>query len=717
MNQPQITMESFGPGSCRFLGANFLDQQFHLVSSASATGVNFAVYAPEASAMMLCLFDSSGIEQRLPMYGPEKGIWHVFVDGVEEGQAYGFRADGRWAPNEGLRFNISQLLVDPYARQVRGAINWQPAVYDYSGKERNNWLFNEQDNGHLIPKSVVRDDCFDWQSVTRPEISHEQSIIYEAHVRGFTRQHPDIPEAIRGTYLGMCHPAVIDYLKALGINTVELLPVTSFLSEPRLRKLGLKNYWGYNPLCFMAPEPSYAIDDPVNELKTMVRELHRAGIRVVMDVVYNHTCEAGSDGPSLSLRGLAEKDYYLLDHHGGHLVTTNYSGCGNTLNFDSAQTIKLVMDSLRYWAEQYHIDGFRFDLAPTMARRHRKFDAHSAFFQAVFQDPILSSRQMIAEPWDLGPDGYRLKGFPRDWHEWNDRYRDGIRSFWRGDKDQVVDLAWRLTGSRDLFGKGRPAASVNYICSHDGFTLNDLVSFEHRHNLANGESNRDGDQHNLSWNYGVEGASDDSNIRKLRLRARKNLLTTVMFSRSIPMLMAGDEFGNSQHGNNNAYCQDNPIGWVDWSWRVDAPDQSDGAELQDFTAQLIRLRKSEQLLAVRYMAAAVNGRGAQWHSAELEWYNAHGIPLTAAMLPDERGHSLVVRYRCPVNSQSSLVLLINNEIDTRRFNLPDTGHPVRWQRILSTELENKEAFREEMILNQGWYEVSGHSIAVVKELI
>ncbi|WP_066015783.1 glycogen debranching protein GlgX [Endozoicomonas atrinae] len=716
MNQPRITIESFGPGSCHHLGANFLNQQLHPALPASAAGVNFAVYAPEASAMMLCLFDSTGVEQRIPMHGPEKGIWHVLVKGLQEGQAYGYRADGRWAPDEGLRFNINQLLVDPYAREVKGAINWQPAVYDYSGKERNHWLFNDQDNGHLLPKSVVRTDQFDWQSVTRPEISHDDSIIYESHVKGFTRQHPAIPEALRGTYLGMCHPVVIDYLKDLGVNTVELLPVTSFLSEPRLRKLGLKNYWGYNPLCFMAPEPSYAIDDPVDELKTMVRELHRAGIRVVMDVVYNHTCEAGSDGPSLSLRGLAEKDYYLLDHHGGHLVTTNYSGCGNTLNFDCAQTIKLVMDSLRYWAEQYQIDGFRFDLAPTMARRHRQFDAHSAFFQAVFQDPVLSTRQMIAEPWDLGPEGYRLKGFPRDWHEWNDRYRDGIRSFWRGDKDQVVDIAWRLTGSRDLFGRGRPAGSVNYICSHDGFTLHDLVSFEHRHNLANGEGNRDGDQHNLSWNYGVEGASSDPAVQKLRLRARKNLLTTLMFSRSIPMLMAGDEFGNSQHGNNNAYCQDNPIGWVDWSWLAEVSgnnnENPDGAELQKFTSMLIHLRKSEPLLGIRYQTD-----DSQWHSAVLDWFNTHGIPLTAAMLPDERGHALVMRYRCPVDSQPSLVLLVNNEVETRRFNLPDTGNTVRWQRVLSTDLDNTEAFREEMVLNQGWYEVPGHTVVVVKELI
>lgn len=715
MTWPRKMTELFCPGSCYYLGANFLNERLCPVLPASAAGVNFAVYAPKASAMVLCLFDSAGNEQRIPMYGPERGIWHVLVRGLKERQAYGYRADGRWAPDEGLRFNVNQLLADPYAREIRGTVDWKPAVYDYIGEERTCWSFNDQDNGHLLPKSVVRTDQFDWQSVTRPVLSHDESIIYESHVKGFTCQHPGIPKGLRGTYLGMCHPVVIDYLKELGVNTVELLPVTSFLSEPRLLELGLTNYWGYNPLCFMAPEPSYAIDDPVNELKTMVRELHRAGIRVVIDVVYNHTCEAGSDGPSLSLRGLAEEDYYLLEHHGGNLITTNYSGCGNSLNFDCVQTIKLVMDSLRYWAEQYQIDGFRFDLAPTMARRHRKFDAHSAFFQAVFQDPVLSTRQMIAEPWDLGPDGYRLTGFPRDWHEWNDRYRDGIRSFWRGDKDRIVDIAWRLTGSMDLFGCDRPAGSVNYICSHDGFTLRDLVSFEHRHNQDNGEENRDGDQHNLSWNYGVEGDSNDPDVRRLRLRVRKNLLTTLIFSRSIPMLMAGDEFGNSQCGNNNAYCQDNSVGWVDWSWLdgVNSNKNPDGAELQKFTSMLIHIRKLEPLLGVRYQTD-----GNQWHSADLDWFNVHGTYLTAAMLPDELGHALMMRYRCPVNSQPSLVLMINNEAETQRFNLPDAGSTVRWQRVVSTDLDNKEAFRrEEMILNQSWYEVPGCSVVVIKGVV
>ena len=699
-------------GTGQFLGANLVNGQLQQVQRAEeAIGVNFAIYAPEAEALTLCLYDGQQNEIRLPMKKDSLGIWHLLVEGLSEGAQYGFRAKGCWSPDEGLRFNHNKLLADPYAKEVRGKISWKAGLFDYQGVKRSEWQPNLEDNQQLTLRSVVRSSQFDWQGVSRLAQLEVGEVIYETHVKGFTRQHPAIPEALQGTYLGLCHPAAIAHLKKLGITTVELMPVTSFVSEARLSKLGLKNYWGYNPLCLMAPEPSYAINDPVTELKTMVRELHRAGIRVIMDVVFNHTCEAGSDGPLFSLRGLAEKDYYLLDYHEGHLYSTNYSGCGNTLNFDSPQTLKLLMDSLRYWVQEYHIDGFRFDLAPTMARRNRQFDSRSAFFQAVHQDPVLSQCQMIAEPWDLGPDGYRLSGFPKSWQEWNDRYRDGSRDFWRGNHEQLVDLAWRMTGSSDLFGASRPLASINYVCSHDGFTMNDLVSYEHRHNLANGEDNRDGDQHNLSWNCGVEGRSLDPEIMARRAQAKRNLFATLMLSLGTPMFLAGDEFGNGQHGNNNAYCQDNAIGWLDWSR---AEEGSPGRELQSFVEGLIALRKHYAVLA----GVCQDDQGNR-HHVVFDWFTCQGTKLHASQLPEQREGTLGIRFRfSDFNGKAScdhpaLMVLLNNSNAGQRFQFPDIDQNVCWRRVLSTAQGNH--FKREVVLNHGWFDVPNQSIVLIEE--
>lgn len=693
------------PGTTRLLGANFVNQQLQLAQGDEIAGVNFAVYAPEATALSVCLFDEQLQETRLPMKRSLSGVWHLMVEDVGEGQHYGFRADGQWAPNEGLRFNPNKLLADPYAREVSGKVNWRPELYDYSSVNRSNWSMNTCDNQHLTPRSVVRHDHFDWQGVSAPVRSEHQEVIYEAHVKGFTRQHPDIPEDIQGTYSGMCHPAAIDYLKSLGITTVELMPVTSFVSESRLGKLGLKNYWGYNPLCMMAPEPSYAVSDPVNELKTMVRELHRAGIRVIMDVVFNHTGEAGADGPALSLRGFAEKEYYLHDYYDGHLQSTNYSGCGNTLNYDSFQSVKLLMDSLRYWVEQYHIDGFRFDLAPAMARRNRQFDSRSAFFQAVNQDPVLSRTQMIAEPWDLGPEGYRLTGFPKTWQEWNDRYRDGIRAFWRGNLEQQVDLAWRMVGSTDLFAADRPMASINYVCSHDGFTMNDLVSYEQRHNLANGEDNRDGDQHNLSWNFGVEGRTDDPAILEKRARAKRNLFATLMLSRGTPMFLAGDEFTNGQYGNNNVYCQDNPTGWLDWSRNS---ENYIGADLRKFVSGLIKFRQSYPVIGGYYQDEQGN-----IHYPVHEWFSKNGTRLNASQLPEQKSGTMGLLFRFNNDQHPALIILINNTDITHRFQFPDIDRNVCWRRVLSTA--GHDYFRREVVFNHGWFDVSENSVVVIEE--
>lgn len=713
MNDTKIRMDLTAPegkpGNFHLPGAHFVDHHLEQSSPNHAIGVNFAVFSPNAKTVTLCLFDEAGTETFINMLGPVRGIWSVMVEGIQEHQLYGFRADGRWSPDEGLRFNPAKLLTDPYSREVKGNVFWKQNLFDYSGVHRHEWKINTEDNVSLTPRSVVRSDEFDWQGVTRPKLTSDQEVIYELHVKGFTMQHPEVPEHLRGKYLGMSHPVIIDYLKSLGVTTVELLPVTSFISESRLQKLNLKNYWGYNPLCFMAPEPSYAIEDPVNELKTMVRELHRAGIQVLMDVVFNHTCEAGADGASLNLRGLAEKEYYLLDHHHGHMHSANYSGCGNTLNFDTPESIKLLMDSLRYWAEQYQIDGFRFDLAPAMARKHRHFDPASPFFRAVHQDPVLSRCKMIAEPWDLGPEGYRLSGFPMEWQEWNDRCRDGIRAFWRGDADRTVDLAWRMTGSRDVFGHHRPAASINYICSHDGFTLNDLVSYQYRHNLANGENNRDGDAHNYSINYGHEGSTNDPDITQKRERAKRNMLTTLMMSRSTPMLMAGDEFGNTQKGNNNGYCQDNKdVSWLDWSWLKPSAKPEDRA-LHRFVSGLILLRKERPLLGLNYQT-----KEGLYKSPIQEWFNCNGYILDGSQLSNELGKCLGVRYRCEDGLYPTLLMMINNSSHSVRFGFPGTNNEqFRWSRVLTTK--GCSHFDCEVVLNNGWYEVPKRTIIIIEE--
>lgn len=699
-------------------GATLLDGCLEPASQATATAVNFAVYSPDASQVWLCLFDNEGNEHREEMLKSDQGVWHLLVKGVTAGQSYGFRADGAWSPAMTPRFNSKKFLLDPYAREVKGEVTWSTELFDYQlapvqeqdAYKTNNfssegsaeqWIKSELDSAGHMPRNIVRDTEFDWQSVRKPRIAKEDSVIYELHVKGFTQLHPDVPEELRGTFLGLCHPKVIDYFKKLGVTAVELLPVTSFVSEERLVDLGLSNYWGYNPLCLMAPEPSLAVEDPVTEMKTMVRELHKAGIEVIMDVVYNHTCESGHGGPSMSLRGLADSDYYLMDNHHGRLSSVNYTGCGNTVNFDTPQTLKLTMDSLRRWAEEYQIDGFRFDLAPIMARQHRHYQYDSAFFRAVHQDPLLSQCKMIAEPWDIGPDGYRLSGFPGEWQEWSDRFRDGVRAFWRGDNGRLAEMGWRLTASEDVFGKRRPLASINYICSHDGFNMNDLVSYEERHNFANGEENRDGDQHNFSCNYGVEGPSSDSGVRALRLQCRKNLLATLLLSRGTPMFMAGDEFGNTQNGNNNAYCQDNEISWMNWDW-LNNPELHDERQLQMFVQGMTRLRREHPLLG---------GAGGRIGTT---WFDPHGGKLNDYQLGQLGGGGLCVRLTSEESGEEcqALLVMVNNERCAKRFTFPEQGSYNSWQKVLDTSQE--QSFTREMVLTRGWVDVPANSVVVIE---
>ncbi len=687
------------PGRLSPQGATLVNADLDTCDTAAATGVNFSVYAPVALKLYLCLFDMDDNETRLDMHPSSEGIWHAYVEGLQPGQLYAFRADGQWSAGGTPRFNKHKLLLDPYAREIKGEVTWCQDLFDYTS-DNGKWFFNTTDSASKMPRCVVREREFDWQGVRRPGYHDQDSVIYEVHLAGFTKTHPEIPEELRGTYLGMCHPVAIEYLKELGVTAVELQPVTSKLSEERLVKLGLKNYWGYNTLCFMAPEPSYGISDPVVEMKTMVRELHRAGIEVLLDVVFNHTCEAGHGGPFLSMRGLAENDYYHMDYSHGKLSTLNYSGCGNTCNFDSPQTLRLTLDALRCWVEEYHVDGFRFDLAPTMARVQRNFSRHSPFFFAIAQDPVLSQMKMIAEPWDIGPNGYHLAGFPRDWQAWNDRYRDGCRKFWKNDDGMNVEMGHRFAGSEDLFNEQSYLATVNYICSHDGFNLMDLVSYNQRHNLANREDGRDGDQHNYSWNHGHEGKTKETGILEARLRTRKNLLATLMLAKGTPMFLAGDEFGHTQNGNNNVYCQDSEISWLDWSWLGNKDSYS--ARMHAFTQELITFRRSTPMLTDDLNNTAYELYSAKGRRVDADYYNQH---------PSQ---GLTIKIRNIDKDGEALLVLMNPCHHDLRVTLPNAEKHYHWQIVIDTTTEvNVQAEPE---LNDGWYEVPSESLIVMAEI-
>jgi glycogen operon protein len=537
--------------------------------SADAGGVNVAVAAPNAEGVTVCLFDGAGTETHAPLPERTGGVWHGYLRGVRPGQRYGLRVRGPYDPGRGLRFNPAKLLVDPYARRITGVVTDYTTTYGYRGAPDGREP-DPTDSAPQLPRCVVGEPESPGTEVPaseRPATPWADTVIYELHVRGFTRRHPLIPEDLRGTYAGLAHPAALDYLTRLGITAVELLPVHAFTSEPALAPRGLGNYWGYNTLGFFAPHPGYAgTDDPVSEFRTMVQALHGAGIEVILDVVYNHTAEGGEGGPTLSLRGLDNATYYRLAANRGHYA--DCTGCGNTVDASSPDAVRLVCDSMRYWVTRMGVDGFRFDLATALARdRDGSFDQAAPLLTAIHADPLLSTVKLIAEPWDLGSDGYRVGGFPAPWAEWNGRYRDTVRDVWSGRSREVADLSNRLAGSSDLYDRDgrRPWSSVNFVTAHDGFTLADLVSYEHKHNEANGEDNRDGEDYNRSTNGGVEGPTQDPGALATRRRLRRAHLATLLLSAGVPMLLAGDELGRTQGGNNNAYCQDNPTSWVDWS--------------------------------------------------------------------------------------------------------------------------------------------------------
>jgi glycogen operon protein len=630
------------PGSASPLGATWTPE-----------GLNLAVRAPSAELVEACLFLGDE-EVRVPLEARSHGVHHGFLPGVEVGTRYGLRAHGPWEPQRGLRFNPAKLLVDPYALAIVGDVTSpdvpRPAVPGDPGTP------DPRDSAPFVPRGVVVGDGFDWGDDAPPSTPWAETVVYEMHVKGFTATHPAVPAALRGTYAGLAHPAAIEHLLRLGVSAVELQPVHHSVAEPPLAVRGTRNYWGYSSLGFFAPHAAYAADSrpgaQVDEFKAMVRALHQAGIEVLLDVVYNHTCEGGVDGPSLMFRGLGERDHYKLAPHSGAYVDT--TGCGNTLDVGDLDVLRLVLDSLRYWVSEMHVDGFRFDLATALTRERMDFDERSPFLAAVHQDPLLRQVKLIAEPWDVGPGGYRLGAFGSPWAEWNDAYRDDVRSFWRGapgDRESSADMGWRLTGSQDVFHGRSPAASVNFITAHDGFTLRDLVSYDHKHNEANGEDNRDGSDNNSSWNHGVEGPTDDVEIETSRLRTMRAMLATLLLSTGTPMLLMGDEVGRTQQGNNNAYNQDNELSWMHWDhdgWQRD---------LFDWTSALIRVRRAHPALR---QTEFFDGRPvAEGHPPDLEWLSPDGGPMT-----DEQWHD---------PSTGTLVMALSGELFTR----DEHGHALR----------------------------------------
>ncbi|PHV13390.1 glycogen debranching protein GlgX [Chitinimonas sp. BJB300] len=665
---------------------------FRLGSHFDGYGVNFAVYALNADLVELCVFDAAGKRElaRLPLPGWHAGVWHGYLPGAEPGLIYGYRAYGRFAPEHGQRYNSSKLLCDPYARRLHGRYT-NPADYcDHLPGDPSR--LDPRNNTIQAVKAVVSDDHFDWGDDRPPAVSWNNTVIYELHVKGFSQLNPAVPAALRGTYAGLAHSASIDWLKWLGVTTVELLPVAACADEGHLLTRDMVNYWGYNSLCFMAVERRYAsADDALGEFKTMVKHLHEAGLEVILDVVLNHTGEGGVGGPSFNLRGLDNRTYYRL-WPDGHCE--NWTGCGNTLNVAEPRCLQLVLDTLRFWAVDCHVDGFRFDLAPILARgMFGGFEAWSSFFAAILADPVLCRLKLIAEPWDLGPDGYRVGGFPPGWAEWTDRYRDSVRSFWLHHGVSRGEFARRLTASSDLFERrGRlPWACVNFLTAHDGFNLRDVVSYSNKHNEANGEDNRDGHSHNHSWNCGVEGETDDVEIKAIRTRLRRAMLATLVFSQGTPMLLAGDELGHTQQGNNNAYCQDGPISWLDW----EHADQS----MADFTARLLSLRRSYPALRhARWLSATGHGG---YERADVLWRNAAGVAMTPAEWDGLNAFSLSVELS-PEGERQRCLLLINAEAHSTVFQL----RPGRWVRVLDTaEPEAGDALfqnQAEVVANAIW---------------
>jgi glycogen operon protein len=654
-------------------------------------GVNFALYAENAIGVDLCLFDGPEAvkeSHRIKLTERSHHVWHAYLPGIKPGQLYGYRVHGPFEPENGHRFNPNKVLIDPYAKAISGTVQWHNSLFGYQiGKD--DLSFNPADSAPYIPKGVVVDDRFDWDGDRAPKIPYHKSVIYETHVKGFTQLHPAIPEAIRGTYAALGHPVTLSYLRDLGVTAVELMPVHHFITDRYLLDKDLTNYWGYNSIGFFAPDVRYSgsstLGGQVTEFKEMVKALHAAGIEVILDVVYNHTGEGNQMGPTLSFKGIDNASYYRVVEDQRRYYM-DYTGTGNTLNANMPIVLRLIMDSLRYWILEMHVDGFRFDLAATLARELHAVDRLSSFFDIIHQDPVISQVKLIAEPWDIGEGGYQVGNFPLGWTEWNGKYRDCIRDYWRGADSQLADFAQRFTGSSDLYqgDRRRPTASINFVTAHDGFTLHDLVSYNEKHNLANGENNQDGESHNRSWNCGVEGPTRDPAILTLRKQQKRNLLTTLFLSQGVPMLLAGDELGRTQRGNNNAYCQDNEISWVNWA----GADE----DLLAFTRKLIQLRKDHPVFCRRrwFQGLPIKGTGVE----DIAWFLPEGTEMTEENWSHDFAKSLAVflngkglRSRGPNGEQivdDSFYVIFNAYHGPIVYQLPPRKYGREWTKILDT---------------------------------
>ncbi|PMR73227.1 glycogen debranching protein GlgX [Billgrantia endophytica] len=661
---------------------------FPLGATWDGLGVNFALFSVHATKVELCLFDESGTREvehiELPEYTDE--VWHGYLPDARPGQLYGYRVHGPYAPEAGHRFNPHKLLLDPYAKQIVGDLTWDEALFGYTiGHPEGDLSFDTRDSASFMPRCRVIDPAFTWGRSRGIQLPWDRTVIYETHVRGYTMRHPEVPEALRGTFSGLMVNEVVDYIRSLGVSSVELLPIHAFVDDRHLLERGLRNYWGYNTLGFFAPHAGYLTGDNINELKQMVACYHAADLEVILDVVYNHTAEGNELGPTLSLKGIDNASYYrLLPEEARYYIDD--TGTGNTLNLSHPRVLQMVTDSLRYWATEMRIDGFRFDLATILGREPHGFDEGGGFLDSCRQDPILSQVKLIAEPWDCGPGGYQVGGFPPGWAEWNDRFRDTTRAFWRGDEGQLAELASRLMGSADLFDRRgrRPFASVNFVTAHDGFTLYDLVAYDDKHNEANGEDNQDGHDHNLSWNHGEEGPTADPEIQSLRLRQIRNLLATLLFSQGTPMLLAGDELLRTQGGNNNAYCQDNETSWLDWNLKGDAHD------MIETVRRLIELRLRYPILRRgRFLSGEYNE---EMGLREVTWLAADGSEMdverwedpascSLGLLLDGRARPSGIRR---VGDDRSLLILFNAHHEPLSFHLPEVPRGNGWVCRLDT---------------------------------
>ncbi len=685
-------------------------------------GVNFALFSEHATAVDLCLFDSPDDQResiRIRMPEVTDLVWHAYLPDVQPGQVYGYRVHGPYEPPAGHRFNPSKVVFDPYAKAIARTIRWGDEMFGYSiGEEEADLSRDERDNAHLAALAAVIDPAFTWGDDAPPRTPWHQTVIYELHVKGFTQLHPDVPPDLRGTYAGLATEAPIEHLKALGVTAVELMPIHHHSYDRHLVEKGLSNYWGYNTLAFFAPGARYAASpdpiDAVREFKMMVRALHAARIEVILDVVYNHTAEGNHLGPTLSLRGIDNTSYYRLVADQPRYYM-DFTGCGNTLNMVNPRVLQLIMDSLRYWVLEMHVDGFRFDLASALARELFEVDRLSAFFDIIHQDPVLSQVKLIAEPWDLGEGGYQVGNFPVGWTEWNGRYRDAVRRFWRGDGGAVSELATRLAGSSDLYGSSgrRPHASINFVTAHDGFTLHDLVSYNDKHNEANGDENRDGESNNLSWNCGVEGDTDDPAILALRARQARNFLATLFLSQGVPMLSMGDGTARTQRGNNNAYCQDNELSWLDWDF---TPAQRD---LLEFTRHVVALRRRHPVFRRRrfFHGRAIRGTAVK----DLTWFDPRGNEMTDEAWNTGFVRALAVRLsggaidetdeRGRKIADETFLLLLNASDDGITFHLPSNTAELTWERILDT---GETDWDRPSLLRGKTYRLRSRSLAVLR---